>query len=234
MLRYPNTTTWSDRTRTAVDTFVGGDVVAIVLRQSMRLKAFADGAAFRARQQQLTTIRGNVFNPTAFVADIPVTVIQQEAYELSADATQYPVESGAIISDHIILRPIKITISFEVSNWEGGKPSYAMDLIEALWARRIPVELMTNFRKIPNMVLTNFSGSNSVPQWGVLSGRATFQQIGLGVLQTVQWTREKVTPTEKTGGPDTTQSALPAENSTITQPKTSILEKGRQAIFGKK
>lgn len=233
MLTYSNYVTYGDRLQTVKNSFLGGDVVGILLRQSIRLKALLAQAAFKRRQQELGTLGSGIFtNPVSFIADIPVTVIQQEAYSFQSDMTRFPVESDAIVSDHVILQPLRIDMSFEVSNWESGTAQYAMELLEALWRLREPVDLMTYYRKIPNMVLISCQMSNSVPQWGKIGGRVTFQQLGLSVLEADVYKKKEVVHNERTGGPDTAKSANPAENVGLIQPKVSILEKGRRAVFG--
>ena len=219
MLRYTNYVTWSDRIYQAKEAFLGGDIISIVLRQSMRLKALL------ASRRAIGAIK-EVDNPVTWIADIPITVIKQEGYNYSSDATQYPIESGAIISDHVILRPLRIDISFEISNMDFNEAGYALDLFEELWMLRVPLELITYHKKIPNMVLVNFQASNTVPEWGKVAGRATFQQVGLCSSTTITGAQREVKPTEKTSGSDVEKSAEPAKDKGVRAPSKSLLKKG--------
>lgn len=226
-----NYVTYAERFKVAADAFVGGDIISIILRQSIRLKALRGQAAFDNKRSQLININEPIKNPTTFLADIPITVKKQEAYTLTSDMTRHPVEAGAVISDHVILQPIRVDVSFEVSNWEQGTASYALELFEALWRLREPIDLMTYHKKITNMIIISFQGANSVPEWGKLSARASFQQIGLGQIETTVYGPKKVKHSSKTGGPDTTLSAQPEESVGQIQPRKSLLSKGMGAIF---
>ena len=207
------------------------DVVAILIKQAMRSKALLERREFEVRRRGISSGVSVIGNPITFLSDaIPITVKQQEAFTLQADVTQYPMESGSIITDHVILNPLRVDISFEVSNWEQGTAKTAFETIERLWQERTPVDLLTYYKKIPNMVLTHFQGSNSIPEWGKLSGRATFQQVKFGQIQTQAYMGGFI-PTEKTLGPDMSKSAEPEEDQGVAQPKESLAEKLWEGVF---
>jgi hypothetical protein len=176
---------------------IGGAVLAILLRHKLRTQALG-----KLQQEQ-----GAFKPPVAWVADIPVSVKTQESYTFAADVTEHAAESGAIFADHVILRPIKIDLSFEVTNWEAGTAQRAFDLLEALWKSRQPVDLLTRHKTLNSMVLTSLDATNALPSWGALIFRATFKQIKLVTLETKSVPAEKVKVTEKTGGPDMQKSA---------------------------
>jgi hypothetical protein len=174
---------------------LGGDIIGILVRRKARLKAMQ-----ASRQADQYT------PPKAWLGDIPISVKSQESYAFNAEATQHAVESGAIFSDHIILHPVKVVVSAEVTNWERGSAQNALQLIEQLWRNRLPVELMTEHKILKDMFLISFEADNSIPNWGALTFRATFQQIKLVKLQTASVPPEKVAPTAQTGGPETPKS----------------------------
>ena len=236
-LNKTNYSTYGDKLKAASGSFVSGDIVTILIRQSMRLKALQSRGAYDATAGGLTSLKNQLRNPVTFLAGIPITVLQQESYQYQSDATRYPVEKGAIVSDHIIQYPVRIDLSFEISNWEEGTAIYAMDLLEALWSSREPFDLMTWYKKFSNMVLVHFQAANSVPEWGKITGRATFQQIKLGMLESEPY-NGKFSPTEKTGGVSNIEkSAEPEENKGLSSPKKSLLIQGvggLQELFGGK
>lgn len=205
-----------DRLQVVSNTFVGGDIVAILLRQAIlkqNIRKSPVGEPF------------TVENPTPFIAGIPVSARQQEAYTYQSDITQHAVEAGALLSDHVILHPVRIELSFSISNWYGreGYATYGFDLLESLWKSRTPIELLTEHKRLPDMVMTNLQADNSLPQWGALSCRATFQQLKFVTLETIKFPASKVAPEEQTSGPDTPKSAETKTDKGKQTPRTSTL-----------
>lgn len=208
-----------DRLTTVSNSFLGGSVVAILLRQLIlrqNVRPSPVGVPFEIQ------------NPMPFVAGVPVSTRLQEAYTYQADITQHAVESGAILSDHVILQPIRIDLSFEVSNWEDGHGEYALDLLEGVWRSRTPIDLLTEHKQLPSMVMSSLQIDNSAPQWGKLNCRASFQQLQFVTLQTVKFPASKVAPQEQTGGPDTSKSAETKTDNGRQSPRTSVLAR----LFG--
>lgn len=193
----------SDRLQLIQNSLIGGSVISILARQVIRRKLLQAAAAFDLKKKGLA---GQANPPAIFVAGVPVTSRLQEAYTMQSDATQHSVESGAVLTDHVILQPVKVDLSFEVSNWEPGRSEYALDLLTELWQKRIPLDLLTEHKKLESMVLTSLQADNSAPVWRRLSFRATFQQIKFIELQSYSFPEEKVRHAENTGGPDNSKS----------------------------
>lgn len=196
----------TDRLQLISNSLVGGNIVSVLTRQAIRLNALGSAAAFAARKSQLYTQAQTYIPPAIFIAGIPVSARLQEVYTFQSDITRHPVESGAPVTDHVILQPIRIDLSFEISNWRKGDAEYALSLFELMWQQRVLVELLTEHKKIPDMVLIHFEGGNSAPIWGRLGCRATFQQVKLIELETTPYPKDKVTPTDNTGGTDVSKS----------------------------
>lgn len=203
-----------DRLQVVSSAATGGDVVAILLRQAIvkqNIRRPREGVPF------------TVENPTPFIAGIPVSTRSQEAYMYQADITKHAVESGAILSDHVILQPVRLDLAFGISNWEPGYAEYAFDLLEALWRSRSPIELITEHKRMPDMILTSLQADNSAPQWGVLNCRASFQQLKFVTLESVKFPAAKVATEEETGGPSTPKSAETKTDNGKQSPRTSSL-----------
>jgi hypothetical protein len=179
----------------------------------------------RGRSRQVQPNQA-IQNPQEFVVDIPVTSIQSESHSFEAEIAQNAIETGAKVSDHVILLPKKVDISFEVSNWNDSDPQTAYSLFEKMFDSRPQVDLVTKHKLIKNMVLRNLQLLNTVPRWGVLACRASFQQVGLAdlIITTGKANKAKTKPTTKTGGPDASKSAQPEENKGQ-KPAKSILNK---------
>lgn len=197
----------TDRLQLISNSLVGGNIVSVLTRQAIRLNALGSAAAFALRKSQLYTQAQAYIPPAIFVAGIPVSARMQEAYTFQSDISQHPVESGAPVTDHVLLHPLRINLSFEISNWRKGDAEYSLSLFELMWQQRVLVELLTEHKKIPDMVLIHFEAANTTPVWGRLECRATFQQVKLVELETAPYPEEKVTPTENTGGEDVSKSA---------------------------
>lgn len=193
---------------------VGGNVVALLIRQK-ELK----------KRQSLESGSYGVQNPTPFIAGVPVTTRMQEATSYKADVTQHAVESGVILSDHVILQPITIELSFDITNLEENYVKQAQELLEKLHATRTPINLQTEHKQLPNMIMTSLQIDNSAPQWGKLNCRAGFQQLTYVTLESEEFSATKVKPEEQTGGPATPKSAETPINNGRQTTRRSTLQK---------
>lgn len=167
----------------------------------------------------------NYLPPTYYLSGtipIPMTAITQEAYEYRAEVTEHPVESGAVFSDHAILKPLRIEIEFETGNYDGlGQKAklarQALDkALQVVKARQL-VSLLTTHRMIENAVCLSIRATNAAPEWGTLRFRATFQEVSLVTLERSKYPAENVQGEPQTnkatnaavfpGGPVTPKSA---------------------------
>ena len=176
---------------------LGGTVQAVLSQQLLR----------SAIVSSIWGVGGTAYDaPDVFVAGIPVTVRTQEAYQWRAEATRHAIESGAVYSDHVILEPLRVDLYFEVSNILPGAAQYACDLFAQMFQRRLPVDLLTEFRKIPF--------------WGKLVAQATFDQINTVTLETQA---ADLMPTPISSTPDNSKSAETPTNTGIQTPEPSLL-----------
>lgn len=157
----------------------------------------------------------------------------QETYNYQAEATQHAVESGVVFSDHVILRPVRVDLSFEVTNFGGvDKPTKALTDAVLIWARRMVKDLVTQHRVMKNMLCISIQADNSVPEWGRLAFRATFQQIKFVSLQTVKYPSSQVKgAVTATGGPATGNSAQSPSSSGTQTPKQVVKPASKAGIF---
>ena len=149
---------------------IGGNVVAIMNQYSKRIELMTD--MYLLGQAKTT-------NPLVDVAGIPVNVITQEQYIYQADITTNPIESGAKLTDHVIINPLKVSINFEVVNFPDMDQKYVFGLLETMFKNRQTTTLLTKHKQLENMIMTGFQPTNSLPNWGGFRARAEFQQIGL-------------------------------------------------------
>lgn len=188
---------------TAISSLViGGNIIAILLQQTMRLKAMIGG---------LTSAAGYL-PPSVDIAGVPVSARTQEVYQYRAEVTRYAIESAKYAADHVILYPLEIELSFQLGNWYPGFVERSFDLLEDMFEARNLLDLMTEHRIIKNVVLREFRLENEAPVWGKLDCHAVFQQIPLVSIQATA-TPATTTATSKTGGPSADKTATPEVNS---------------------
>jgi hypothetical protein len=194
--------------RVAIDSAqIGGSIVSILLRTQ------------KLSQTGIDPNTNTYYNKQYNYLAIPVSAKLQEAYTYAAEVTRYPVESGSIVSDHIILQPIRVDLVFEVSNADGILlPQRSLEgFIKQLESRQ-PTTLLTQHSSLKLMVCTGIQADNQAPVWGKLNFRASFQQVQQVTLQTTAITPDMLIATNKmppvTDQPVNTvnQSALPAAN----------------------
>lgn len=116
------------------------------------------------------------------VANILVRVLKEEAHNLTSQATNYPVESGKSISDHVALHPNVVDIRFEMPNSGGGAAARARGVFQhfiRMRDEREPIALMTEHVKYENMVLVGLAVDHAAPYRGAFTASVRLQQVGI-------------------------------------------------------
>jgi hypothetical protein len=198
---------FSSTTNKIANSQVGGDIVAI-LQKGLWLKNIFSRPSPANGVIQYETVTGT---PSEFwPGGVAITTRFQETYTFQAEVTRFAIESGAIVSDHVIVHPARVDLSFEVNNWEGyNKPKKSLEDFIILQFSRKPVDLVTQHKILPNMVCSSIQVDNSVPEWGKLSFRASFQEIKFAELETVKYPSQKV-------GEDSSYKMLPSHGGPAT------------------
>jgi len=112
------------------------------------------------------------------VAGVEVSVIISETHAMSAKATQQAIESGAAVTDHVILDPLQLSISCEVSNAGGTDTARGVyESFRDLLTAREPVEVVTEHAIYGNMVFLSLNQLHAAPFKGALQITAQLQQI---------------------------------------------------------
>ena len=118
----------------------------------------------------------------SMVAGVTVRILKSEAHNLSGQATQYPVESGKSIADHVILNPNVVDIRFEMPNSGVWGPGWARAIFQKfvdMRDRREPVILDTEHGRYKNMVLVSFTPDHRAPFKGAFAASVRLQQVGI-------------------------------------------------------
>lgn len=126
------------------------------------------------------------------VAGINVSVKESETHQYQAQITSLALESGSVVSDHVILQPEKVAVTIGVTNTAQNSAALsAFDLFVEMWSTREPVELVTEHAIYPDMVLTNFQPVHAAPYKGAFTANCIFQKVHYVELQQVGKTAGK-------------------------------------------
>jgi len=211
---------------------IGGTVIAVMQKALWLRNKLGASASERANARVLAESTRDPFansivkHPQYWPAGIPITTRLQETYTYQAEVTRHAVESGSIMSDHVILQPVRIDLSFEVSNFAGnGQAKKSLDDFVKLWSSRKLFDLVTEHRIVKDCVCVAIQADNSVPEWGKLAFRALFQQSKFGSLEVTKY------PASKVIGGDAAKSAeSPVAQGTQSPRVVPVLE-GKGGIF---
>ena len=121
------------------------------------------------------------------IAGIQVSVKKSEAHTYTSQATELAMESGATVTDHVILKPVTLAVTVAMTNAGDGRDA-ARDAFESfveMRKAREPVEVITEHAIYTNMVITSLTPTHSAPYKGALEIGITFQQISFVELQSV-------------------------------------------------
>ena len=130
--------------------------------------------------QQDTPARSTgVLRGGPLVVGVEVSVVTSEAHTITAQATKQSIESGAEVTDHVIIVPPSVAITYEVAN-TGDGPNVAKDVFETfktMLEKRELMELITEHYVYDNMVLVSLTPLHAAPYKGRLQCTATLQRV---------------------------------------------------------
>ena len=177
---------------TLISESVLGTVVAALI--TARAQALAMAQSFSTDLALASSFAGPFKVPQYYYDGFPVwmTAKTQEAYTFQSDMTENVMEDASVTSDHVILKPIRLELNFEVCNIDGlgSNALMATRALEAainVWKSRQPFTLMTTHKLLENMVCVGLSPENEADKWGALSFRASFKQANYSTVQTVPY-----------------------------------------------
>ena len=139
-----------------------------------------------------------------------------EDHQMEITKTTYPVEDGAVLTDHAIVKPRRLTLRGFTSNLRsgsGGAPLFARAAasrqeIQRIMAERQPVDVVTLLGNYTDMLIVSFSAPVSRD-----TGRSLIFTIGLEEIRTA------TAPTVATvDGLATDRAGEPAQSRAQAQP----------------
>ncbi|WP_413207758.1 phage baseplate protein [Rhodospirillum sp. A1_3_36] len=101
--------------------------------------------------------------PERHIGGLTADVVIEETHEDGLEVTEFPVEQGAVISDHAYLKPQSLVLRIGASDsgadaTEGAKRSQEFyDKLRELQGRREPFDVVTGKRLYSNMLVISIS-----------------------------------------------------------------------------
>ena len=154
--------------------------------------------------------------------------------------TEFPVESGAAISDHTQIQPASVTIRSLVSSTPmrlfsfnpivgNARPRAAFEILEELQVSSELVRVVTDLKTYDNMALLNFTTPRRTDTKNAILFTATFREVRVVSSEVVQLSpdedvQETATPAEEGGAVTPPPAAAPVAA------EASILYSGLQGI----
>jgi len=172
--------------------------------------------------------------------------VTDEVHDREARITEYPVEEGSDITDHIQLANDRLKISGLITETpllylaplrEGGEQSRTVDamvMLETLMAQRSPFTVVTGLKRYENMFFTSLSFPRS-GSMGALVFSAQLQEVRTVSTATAQVPEKDTTErgqSTKKGGKSQATNTKAAQSAPVTR-DVSYLKSGLEA-FGYK
>lgn len=133
-------------------------------------------------------------SPTKIGA-IEVDILVQQEHKLESDVTEHPVEDGFPVADHVIRKPVKVSMVVGVSQspvtWldklgsETDKISNALTAFEQIYKNAQPVTIATPTDIWDNMVMTSASFPRNADNKNLVRIPCDFTQIRKVKVKTV-------------------------------------------------
>ena len=106
------------------------------------------------------------------------TVTISEAEKETARLTDYPVEDGATLSDHVILAPKEVTVKIGQGVDEAETdPRDKLEELRELMEKREPMELYTGKSYYPSMIITAINTATDSKSETVLLTTVTLREV---------------------------------------------------------
>lgn len=129
----------------------------------------------------------------------------------TATPTEHPIQTGAAITDHVIIGPQELTIQIGMSDvakslvngqFTGGwsRSVTAYKIIKELWRNRIPLQIVTRLDVYQNMIVENIIATDTYENLNNLKATITFRELLIARVETVRVSeRPQVSDNSKVG-----------------------------------
>lgn len=190
---------------------------------------------------ELTALFNSRSGSVVRIGAIQLDAVLNEVESMSAKVTDFPVEDGVSVSDHVLLEPVTITINGLVTdspiqffsalqfvsgtNVEGGSRAKSQyDGLRDLYEKRQPFTIVTGFTVRENMIITNLSVPRTPATGQAMRFTATARQIRKISAQTVAIPKEQVSDTNNASTVDKGKVVADAAAEKVEEKATSFLK----------
>ena len=158
--------------------------------QASNVPEVPKGAAWE--QKLPVSLFYRVYGRPYAVGSVQLDLLLSEQHSLGSTVSEFPVEDGSVLSDHIQLNLRVGKLKGLVSNYsmqdEGGdgvtnRAMNAWSLFKALWARRETATIVTSLELYEDVVVTNVSTERSSGTGDALEFDVSFQEFKQPRLQ---------------------------------------------------
>lgn len=166
----------------------------------------------------------NIKNPTQ-VGSLKVDIVKSFEYTYEQDVTEHPVETGFEIADHIVNKPLKLTMTVGIASspvtwfWKNGygakKFANGLQLLEEIRDKKEPVTIVRPEKKYDNMVMTSCRVSKQDSTKSIIYADLSFMQIVKVTTQTTTIPENVVTASQEENAGETAANAGAAKTSSV-------------------
>ena len=166
----------------------------------------------------------NIKNPTQ-VGSLKVDIVKSFEYTYDQDVTEHPVETGFEIADHIVNKPLKLTMTVGIASspvtwfWKNGygakKFANGLQLLEEIRDKKEPVTIVRPEKKYDNMVMTSCRVSKQDSTKSVIYADLSFMQIVKVTTQTTAIPENVVTASQEENAGETAANVGAADTASV-------------------
>lgn len=185
----------------------------------------------------LSIFGSNALISSSSLGDVTADVKISEAHQIEAVATTTTLENGTQVTDHIISKPIKVTLNFEMTNASRGlfgigRAQDVFDTMSAIVASRELVTLTTEHAIYNNMVILSFTPLHRAPYRGALQIAATLQQINFSTIDRIALQSSGTTAGDLNTSLSSTVDSGRASAQYVPEVNSSVLSDFKNSFFG--
>lgn len=181
----------------------------------------------------------NIKNPTQ-VGSLKVDIVKSFEYTYDQDVTEYPVETGFEIADHIVNKPLKLTMTVGIASspvtwfWKNGfgakKFANGLQLLEEIRDKKEPVTIVRPEKKYDNMVMTSCRVSKQDSTKSIIYADLAFIQIVKVTTQTTAIPENVVTASQEENAGETAANVGAADTTSVSLGDGSSVSNGVEEV----
>lgn len=181
----------------------------------------------------------NIKNPTQ-VGSLKVDIVKSFEYTYDQDVTEHPVETGFEIADHIVNKPLKLTMTVGIASspvtwfWKNGygakKFANGLQLLEEIRDKKEPVTIVRPEKKYDDMVMTSCRVSKQDSTKSIIYADLSFMQIVKVTTQTTAIPENVVTASQEENAGETAANVGAADTTSVSLGDGSNVSNGVEEV----